>query len=180
MLEPVEEQYIVIGHVVRSHGVKGEVVVQPAIESPGLFDDLQLVRYRNHRQELVPARIERVRSQQKGNRLSFFVKFEHVSDRNRAEELKGVSLYVRRDKIAFVEEEKPDSFRFLDWEVFDEDGSPVGTVTGIMESPAHPILEVTGEGERQWLIPFVDEYVRSVEEETGRILCRRLEQLAGL
>lgn len=180
MLEPVEEQYIVIGHVVRSHGVKGEVVVQPAFESPDLFDDVRMVRYRNRRQELVPARIERVRSQEKGNRLSFFVKFEHVSDRNQAEEVKGVSLFARRDEIAVVEEEKPDSLRFLDWEVCDEDGSPVGTVTGIMENPAHPILEVTGEGERQWLIPFVDEYVRAVEEEAGRILCRRLEQLAGI
>lgn len=181
MLEPAEDQYIVIGDVIRSHGIKGEVVVQPAFVDRGLFDDLQLVHYENARRELVPARLERVRAQEKGNRLSFFVKFEHVSDRNQAEEIRGCSLFVHRDKIAHVEEgEEPDFTRYLGWMARDEEGSTLGSVTGILENPAHPILEVTADDGEQYLIPLVDEYVASIEEEGRIIHCRRMEQLAGL
>lgn len=181
MLEPAEDQYIVIGEVIRSHGIKGEVVVQPAFVNRGLFDDLHLVHYENARRELVPARLERVRIQEKGNRLSFFVKFEHVSDRNQAEEIRGSALFVHRDKIAHVERSgQPDFTRFLGWTVRDEKGSSLGNVTGILENPAHLILEVTPDDGEQRLIPLVDEYVESVEEEGRTIQCRRLDQLEGL
>lgn len=179
MLEPVEDQYQVIGHVVNAHGVKGEVLVQPGFESPDLFDGLSLLHYQNARGELVPARIERFRTQQKGDRLSFFVKFEHISDRNEAAELRGTPLFVHRDKFAVTEEELPKDYR--SWRACGEDGSPIGTVTAMLENPAHPILEITLEADgRELLVPFVDEYIVSVDEKAEEIRCRRLDQLAGL
>ncbi|MDZ7772632.1 MAG: ribosome maturation factor RimM [Balneolaceae bacterium] len=180
MLEPVEDQYQIIGHVVNAHGVKGEVLVQPGFEDPGLFDSLSLLHYQNARGELVPARIERVRLQQKGDRLSFFVKFEHISDRNEATELRGSPLYVHRNKFAVaVEVEQPRDYR--SWKACGEDGSPLGTVTAMLENPAHPILGITLEEDgRELLVPFVDEYIVSVDDEAEEIRCRRLDQLAGL
>lgn len=178
MLEPIEDQYVNIGHIVRSHGVKGEVVLRPALELPDLLDRLQLVHIEGARGELVPARIESYRVQQKGKELSFFVKFEHISDRDAAGLIKDSAVYA--DRSDMPEEEtpsgQPDRIDLISFEVYGEE-SLFGTVTGVMESPAHPILEVERVEGGHLLIPFVEEYVSSVNGQERTITCRRLEQL---
>src|SRR5699024_7593908 len=99
MLESIENQYQRIGHIARSHGVQGDVLIIPDRYAPTLFDSLDLVRIKNAKGDLVPARIESVRVQEKNNRLSFFVKFEHVTDRTQADRLKQLAVYISRDQL---------------------------------------------------------------------------------
>ena len=179
MLQPIYEQYFEVGYIARSHGVKGEVLINTEIESPELFNDVDLVHIKNTRGDLIPARIESVRVQEKNNRLSFFVKFEHVSDRNQAEKLKNFPVYVDRDIVSRFpgmgdDEPLPD---FVSFEVLDENERYVGKVTGVMENPAHLILEINTEHGSRLLVPFVDEYVLATDEETSTITCRNLSQL---
>ncbi len=179
MLEPIEDQYKKIGYIARSHGVKGEVLIISRIGAPQLFDEIELAHIQNARGDLVPARIESVRAQQKNNRLSFFVKFEHVTDRNQAEQLKDLPVYVSRDKTdGLVDEEKQVDLNSFD--VVDEQGTRIGTVQDIIENPAHPILEVITEDDRTLLIPMVDHYVVSVDEEQETVKCHNINQLADL
>ena len=44
MLEPIENQYKKIGYIARSHGVQGDVLINPEFYAPTLFDTLDLVR----------------------------------------------------------------------------------------------------------------------------------------
>ena len=179
MLEPIEDQYLMIGHIARSHGVKGEVLVISEVYAPQLFDEIDLVHMQNTRGDLVPARIESFRVQEKNNRLSFFVKFEHVSDRNQAEELKSCPVYVLRDKAeAFIDDDE--AVDYTEFEVKDDQEINIGIITGIIENPAHLILEVLTDDREKLLIPFVDEYISSVDEDQGIIYCRNLEQLTNL
>ena len=179
MLEPIEDQYLKIGHIARSHGVKGEVLVISEVYAPQLFDEIDLVHIQNTRGDLVPARIESFRVQEKNNRLSFFVKFEHVTDRNQAEELKSCPVYVLREKAeALIDDDE--AVDYTEFEVNDDQGENIGIITGIIENPAHPILEVLTDDRKKLLIPFVDEYISSVDEDQGIIFCRNLEQLTNL
>lgn len=179
MLEPIEDQYQLIGHIARSHGVDGVVLILSEINAPQLFDDIDLVHIQNARGDLIPARIESARVQQKHNRLSFFVKFEHVTDRNQAEALKSFPVYVSREKIAPLPAEDT-AADFISFEVTDENDNRIGEVSGIIENPAHLILEVSTGDQQQLLIPFVDEYVFSTDEQQQIIRCRNLAQLADL
>ncbi len=179
MLEPIENQYTQIGHISRSHGVEGDVLIIPEMYTPTLFDALDLVHITNARGELVPARIESVRVQEKNNRLSFFVKFEHVTDRTQAENLKNAAVYADRDIVESLLD--PDALP-LDLTSFDvlADGQSIGTVEAMLENPAHPILEVVTNEQDQLLIPLVDEYVVDIDEESEQIRCKNLDQLRGL
>lgn len=179
MLEPIEDQYRMIGQIARSHGVTGEVLIISDLHAPQLFDHLDLVHLKNTRGDLIPARIESVRVQQKNNRLSFFVKFEHVSDRNKAESLKGFPIYALRKKVEAIlgVDETND---YTDFEITDEEHTSIGIITGVIENPAHPILEVITDNQKQLLIPFVDEYILSVDDDDKIIRCQNLEQLANL
>lgn len=179
MLEPIEDQYLMIGHIARSHGVKGEVLIISEVFAPQLFDEIDLVHIQNARGDLVPARIESFRVQEKNNRLSFFVKFEHVSDRNGAEELKSSAVYVLREKAESLVD-GDEAIDYTEFEIQDDQNNNIGIITGIIESPAHPILEVITDDQEKLLIPFVDEYIRSVDEDQSIIYCQNLEQLTNL
>jgi 16S rRNA processing protein RimM len=179
MLEPIEDQYQQIGYIARSHGVKGEVLIISDINAPQLFDEIDLVHIQNARGDLIPARIESVRIQEKNNRLSFFVKFEHVSDRNHAEKLKSNTVYVMRKKIeSFIEDDE--STDYTEYEIVDDQNSNIGVISGIIENPAHLILEVITNEQEQLLIPLVDEYILAVDEDQKVIQCQNLDQLTDL
>lgn len=179
MLEPVEDQYKQIGYIARPHGVEGDVLIIPDIYAPALFDALDLVHIENARGDLIPARIESVRVQEKNNRLSFFVKFEHLTDRTQAENMKNCAVYADREVVeSLLESDKLP----LDLTSFDirADGNTIGSVQEVLENPAHPILEVVTDNQEQLLIPLVDEYIADIDEESQTIQCKNLERLRGL
>jgi 16S rRNA processing protein RimM len=179
MLEPIEDQYEKIGYISRSHGVQGEVLIIPDIYAPTLFDVLDLVRIETARGDLVPARVESVRVQEKNNRLSFFVKFEHVVDRTQAEELKNFSVYADCDVIESLMDSDERPLDLTTFSVF-SDGTSIGSVDAMLENPAHPILQVTTNDHEQLLIPVVDEYIADIDEEAKQIQCKNLGQLRGI
>src|SRR5680860_72579 len=102
MLEPIDHQYFLIGYIARSQGVDGTVLIIPELYAPTLFDDIDLVRLKDARGDLIPARIESVQVQEKNDRLSFFVKFDHITDRNQAEMLKTNEVFVAREKVCLL------------------------------------------------------------------------------
>jgi 16S rRNA processing protein RimM len=179
MLEPIENQYKKIGYISRSHGVQGEVLIIPDIYAPTLFDVLDLVRIETTRGDLVPARIESVRVQEKNNRLSFFVKFEHIADRTQAEELKNRSVFTDRDVVESLLDSDNLPLDLTSFSIY-TDGESIGTVDAMLENPAHPILQVTTDDQEQLLIPVVDEYIAGIDEETRKIQCKNLKRLKSI
>lgn len=179
MLESIEAQYQQIGYIARSHGVQGEVLIIPEMYAPTLFDTLDLVRIENTRGDLIPARIESVRVQEKNNRLSFFVKFEHVTDRTQAEQLKQHAVFTDRKKVEPLIDRKESPLDIRSFTVRNKD-QHIGTVESIIDNPAHPILEIATDDNEKLLVPYVDEYVMAVDEKNQQIQCQNLEQLKGL
>lgn len=179
MLEPIEDQYQMIGHIARSHGVQGDVLIISEVNAPQLFDEIDLVYIQNTRGDLIPARIESFRVQQKNNRLSFFVKFEHVTDRNLAEELKSLPVYVMQESVSELIDEDS-AIDYTSFEVVDTGKNSIGTITAVIENPAHLILEITTHNQQQLLVPFVDEYVVSADKQNKLITCQNLDQLTNV
>ena len=178
MLEPVKQQYVKIGRIAQAHGVEGTILMIPEQFAPELFDDIDLVRLQNARGDLIPARIESVRVQQKNNRLSFFVKFDHITDRNQANRLKGYPVYVAQAKVPQVVDKTTDD-NLISFDVQNKDSEDVGTVDGIIPNPAHPILRVQMNGQ-EILVPLVDEYIIEINRESAVIYCQNLDQLIDL
>lgn len=179
MPEPIENQYQKIGYIARSHGVQGEILLISDIYAPSLFDTLDLVRIENARGDLIPARIESVRVQEKHDRLSFFVKFEHVTDRTQADRLKQFSVFANRNKVNHLLDQDDDSMDMTSFEIWMDD-TRIGSVEEVIHNPAHPILQISTSNQEQLLVPFVDEYIAAVDEEQQRIRCKNLEQLGEL
>jgi len=178
MLEPIEQQYVLIGHIAQAHGLEGIVLMIPEHYEPALFETIDLLQLQKNSGELIPARIESVRVQEKNNRLSFFLKFDHITDRNEANAVKNFHVFCARDKVAFTADDQPEP-SLISFEVKSESGDIFGRVDEIIGNPAHPLLSINTE-HGSLLIPLVDEYIRSIDEESGVIYCKNLDQLSDL
>ncbi|MBB5073643.1 16S rRNA processing protein RimM [Bartonella callosciuri] len=130
-----------------AYGIKGEVLVKVLSAKPqhlktyGIFyDDM------GHSYEIVTFRV------QKNNAI---VHFKGVEDRNAAEALKGIRLYVARDQL--LDDLTEDEFYQVDLiglRVQDCVGQTLGEVSGFFNFGAGDLLEMRLNTRKTVLIPF--------------------------
>lgn len=153
-----------VGYILKVHGTRGEVVFTPDFpDFPEVYLDAT-VFYMKSRHQFMPVRPESVRPVQKGDRLSFFLKFEHIANRTDAESLKGEALYLPQNQLP---ESDPDPVEELPGcKVIDTNGQPVGEILDVLENPAHLLLQVKDD-KGAFFIPLVDAYVKDINWEDG-------------
>ena len=93
-----------------------------------------------------------------------------VSDRDAAEALKGALVQISRRYFPVPDDNEYYWVDLIGLAVENLQGEHLGTVNGLMESGAHPILRVAvpdipgiEKRQREILIPFVDRHVMSVD-----------------
>ncbi|MGA7991933.1 MAG: ribosome maturation factor RimM [Thermoanaerobaculia bacterium] len=166
------EDRVVIGRVVKPHGLSGEVVVEPLSDFPERFRE-------GLRVELAsgdgPARDARIASSRPhGGRL--LITFEGISDAAAAESLRDAELCVPRRDVA----PRPPGYVYH-WDiegaaVVDAAGRALGRVASLVDAGGRPLLVVqTPRGPRE--VPFAHPIVLSVDVASGRIV---LDPPAGL
>ena len=165
-----EPEFLIVGHVTRAHGIKGEVLVTPLTDheeevfSPGnemllgdadgeLEDDSPLLT------------VGSVRPYKRG----LLVRFEGVEDRTTAETMAKRYLLVPSEALGPLEEGEVYYHQLLGMTVVTVTGEEVGRVREVFETePAH-LLEVKAKG-RTHLTPFVERIVREIDLERGRLV----------
>ena len=147
---------LLIGKVVKSHGIKGEVAVEVLTDDPGerfVVGEVLTGRQPGKERELT---IKTLRPHQ--NRL--LMSFEEVPDRTQADSLRGMQFF------APPLEREDDSEEFYDHELIGlkviHEGREVGEVTGVMDTPNRKILEIDYDG-REVLVPFVIDFVPEID-----------------
>ena len=159
-----------IGKVIRAHGLKGEVIIEPEVANPYQLESLNLFYIATKRGDVEPYRVEFSKVVEKRNRYTFFVKFVHLTERSHAEKLRNneVMIPAYDSEFSFLE--------CIEWEVFTEKGIHLGKIIDVMDNPAHELLEVkTPKG--VVLIPAVDEYIKEVDMEKEQLVVQGVEVL---
>lgn len=155
---------LVVGQIVRPHGIRGEVVVEVTTDDPAarFVAGSDMVT-----EDAATLRIEAVRPHQ--GRL--IIAFEGVLDRDAAESLRGVKLCV--DSAEVVDPDDPDEFndfQLIGLAVVDIDGKPLGEVVRIDHGPAADLLVVRLTEGRDVLVPFVRAIVPTVDIPGGQLV----------
>ncbi|MBN1321616.1 MAG: 16S rRNA processing protein RimM [Thermoleophilia bacterium] len=167
-------EWIEVGRIVRAHGVHGEVRVIPDSDNPERFAPGSILHARPRRLGVAGPRLrEQVRLTVEGVRgdADFpIVGFREVTDRDRAEAMRGYVLEVRSTQLPELPEDEFYPFDLEALRVRDPGGAAVGKVTAVVESPAHPILviELDTGGER--MVPFVSAAVPTVALAEGYLV----------
>jgi 16S rRNA processing protein RimM len=89
-----------LGHIVKTHGIKGQVVAFFDVDYPEDYDDLESV-FLEQQGRLIPFFIDKMEPVQKGR---FIITFEDIKTIEQAEKLRNVSLYLPLDELPELEE----------------------------------------------------------------------------
>lgn len=142
--------WVSLGVVARSHGIKGALKLhswtgEDAALRPGL-------------EVRLGGRVHRVAAYAPG-----VVELDDVRDRNAADALRGVELFVRRADFPTDE----DALYLVDLigaPVVDEAGASLGSVEGFLDNGAQPLVSVARAGAPSVLVPWVPAIVRSADK----------------
>ena len=157
-------RHVAIGKIVQAHGIKGELSVFPLTEREERFaagGTVYLSRTAEGEEGLTPFGV--VSSRRHHDR--FLIKLEKIDDRTQAEWYAGAFLVIPWEEAESAREEGEFFLHALvGREVRNEEGARLGVVADIVETGAHPLLEIAMEKGGRRMLPFVREFVRSVEE----------------
>lgn len=154
-----------VARIGKPHGIRGELTVQ-------LFTDDPEARFAPGAVlETEPAAVGALTvTSARWNKAILVVGFAEVRDRNRAEELRGTTLFVETSG----EEEVDDSEGWYEHDLQGlkalVDGAAIGEVSALITGTAQDLLVVTRPDGTEVLVPFVEEIVPEVDVEAGHIL----------
>jgi 16S rRNA processing protein RimM len=176
-----DPSHLVVGHLSKPHGIRGELYVQPLTDhpestfAPGVVLSLGEPDSDEPSDDLPPLRVEAARPFRKG----LLVRFGGVDDRNQAELLSGRYLLRRVQDVEPLAEGEVFHHQLLGMTVWTVDGVEVGTVGQIYELEPAELLEVHG-SRGSVMIPFRPEIVREVDVEEARLVIDPPEGLLDL
>lgn len=158
-----KNQYLEIGQIVNTHGIRGEVRIQPWADSPEF-----LLRFKTFYIDGAPVRVRAARIH-KGCVIALF---DGVEDVNAAMGLKNKTLCIDR-----ADAQLPKGSFFLadilGARVVAEDGAEIGTLADTLDLPGQRVYVVRGE--REHLIPAVPEFILHTDADAGVITVRLIE-----
>ena len=159
---------LVVGRVVRAHGITGELVVEVRTDDP----DARFApgtRLRARPPGGGPQRTYVIDSaREHSGRL--LVRLEGVADRNAADALRGNIFLVDSEGLPQIDD--PDEFYDHQLEglrVVTTDGRLVGNVNEVLHTAAGELLSVTSETGAEILVPFVSAIVTEVSLESQTV-----------
>jgi 16S rRNA processing protein RimM len=157
---------LTVGRIVRPHGVRGEVLVEISTDEPAERFAVGSTLVTD--QHVTGALMVDAQRPHQGRLI---VAFKEVPDRDAAEALRGVLLYVDSESVAPYPD--PDEFhdhQLIGLSVVDPAGQPVGELVRIDHAPAADLLVVERPGARTALVPFRKEFVPEVDLPGRRIV----------
>ena len=151
---------LVVGRVVKAHGVTGEVVVEIRTDDPDIrFNPGSSLRGRPTRGGPESRYVVESSREHSGRLL---VRLDGVADRSAADALRGTLFVVDSEELPPIED--PDEFydhQLEGLQVVTTTGTAVGSVAEVLHTAAGELLSVRTE-EGEVLVPFVSAIVTSV------------------
>lgn len=168
------EDLISIGFIKRPFGNDGFVTVVPKSifnEAFSIFSELFLVwgdgkvRYKT---------VETISESDN----TFKLKFSHINNKNDAYKLKNAKVMIAKEDLKQLRQYQPDLPKdFTGYKIITTKNKSYGNVREILITKAHPILVVEDEVKNEILIPYVDKFIKKIDDKNRVIL---LETIPGL
>jgi 16S rRNA processing protein RimM len=158
-------EQVLVGIVLRPHGLRGAVVVEPWSDVPARFaagSELALAPRAGGRRGV---RVCESSPAAGGVR----VRFEGVTTREEAESLRGARLEVPAAAVPPPPAGAYYLFELVGCRCVDRRRGELGVVVDVVEGGGGWLIVVEGEGGRRWPLPFVERYLARVDRGAGRI-----------
>ena len=164
----MKKQYLDSGKIVGTHGIKGEVRIEPWCDSPEFLCAFKKLYLDEKGQTLIEVK-------SRPHKNITLAKIKGVDTIEAAEKLRGKIIYINRDDITldegvnFVQD-------LIGIEVKDaENGTVYGKITDVLRTGANDVYEITDSNNKKYLAPVIDEVVEEINVDGGFVLIRPMK-----
>lgn len=156
--------YIEAGEIVTTHGVRGEIKLLSWLDSPEMLCEFDRCRISGREYVMDSVRVQKTCN---------LVKLRGVDTMEDAQKLRGKTMELYRedisDNLIFASE-------LVDVEVY-ADGARIGKIKEVLDYPGNSVYVV--QGEREYLIPAVKEFILSTDLERNQMQVKLLKGMAS-
>lgn len=164
------KDYLELGQIVGTHGIRGEIRINPWCDSPDFAKKFKTVYFDNKGENSIKVTSSRAH----GNII--LMKLEGIDSIDSAQNLRNKMLYIKRadarlpEGTWFIEE-------LIGCKVFDADDNEklYGDITDVSQTGANDVWHITDENGTEYLIPSIKEVVIKVEVAENRVFIRPLK-----
>jgi 16S rRNA processing protein RimM len=170
--------YLIIGQIVRPHGIRGELRLQVLTNYPERLTHLTEIvlcpqQQPHHSREFKRYEVENARL----HHDQAILKLAGLDDRTQAEGLRHLYALVPLDQAVPLEEDEYYHYQLIGLEMVTEEGQLLGHVTDILETGANDVYILDSPQYGELLIPAIEQVVQVIDLTAKRITVRLLPGL---
>lgn len=166
------EQFLRVGVISSTHGIRGEVKVYPTTDEPERFLDLDEVILDTGREHKI-LEIEGV----KFFKNQVILKFKGYDNINDIEKYLKKDLLVDREHAVELGENENFIADLIDMEVVTDEGKVLGTLTDVIETGANDVYAVKTPEGKEILLPAIRDCILDVNVDEKRMTVHVMEGL---
>lgn len=159
----MKKQFLDSGKIVGTHGIKGEVRIEPWCDSPEFLCAFKKLYLDEKGQTFIEVK-------SRPHKNITLAKIKGVDTIEAAEKFRGKVVYINREDITldegvnFVQD-------LIGLEVRDaENGTVYGKLTDVLRTGANDVYEITDSNNKKYLAPVIDEVVEEINVDGGFVL----------
>ncbi len=166
------ENYFVVGNIVNTQGIKGEVRLMPAVDDVERFKLLDRI-FVDRKGSITEYEIENVRF----HKQFVLLKLKGIDDMTSAEKLKGTVAKITEDMALPCEEDEYYIRDLYDMEVVTDEGEKLGIISDVIFTGANDVYAVKSDDGKEILIPAIKDCILNVDVENKIMTVKLLEGL---
>lgn len=165
-------KYLELGQIVNVKGLKGEVKVNSFTDDNTKFERIPKV-FIKRKENLTEYEIEKVGY----NKNQVIIKFKNIDTVEEAEKLRNSYIVVDREIFGELPEGVYYIADLIGLDVFTESNEYLGKVDDIFSTGSNDVYVVKDELGKQKLLPGIDEVIKVIDIESGKIIVNLIEGL---
>lgn len=169
------EELLLIGKVVRPHGLKGLLRIDSYAESPDTFIKAAEVFLEGASGKTVRHGIISLTPGKK----CFLLHLEDLDSLEKAEMYRGGRIYIEKSRLSARKEDEYFWHEIIGLPVYLDTGRRIGTIREVFPAAGHDIY-VIEEGDKEILVPAVHDVIKEVDLGKKKVVIREMEGLLDL
>ena len=166
MQSTTQQEEIVVGVILKPHGLQGMMKVLPTTDEPQRFERLEEVALVHHGTPVGIFHVESVHLSDKFVRL----KLQELDSCEAVEALRGAEITIPRSACLPTDADQFYQFDLVGLEVFTQEGECLGKLAEVLPYSANDVWVVKNDAGQELLLPAIKSVIQKVDLEARRII----------
>lgn len=162
------DKLLEIGKIVNTHGLRGEVKIQPWCDDAEVFEDIDYIIIDDKEYDILGV---------KYHKNSVILKLSGITDINEAEKYRNKTVFVTREMLGELPCGTYYICDLLGCSVKTVSERFLGKIDDVIKTGSNDVYSVRDENGKQFLIPVIDDVIKDVDIENKTVI---IEPLKGL